>query len=481
MKIAFILLGLVLCVQATAQNLLTFGPEIQVADGYGNLRPRIALSNGNPIVIWGGGSGTQPVYSSFYNGTSFSSPQAIHPTNMDVFSTWWAGPDIAAYGDTVYVAFKGVPEDSLPVYVVKSIDGGQSWGDTIPLGVYGGFTRFPEIEIASGGNPVIAYMDFMPGWSTPQYSFQKSSDGGLSWQSVQNISQGSNGEVCDCCESELLTYGQDVVLAYRNNDANTRDMWLSHSNDGGANFSNDIDIDDMNWFISVCPSSGPDIVATNDSLYSVWMTGSSGNIRVRLSKLDKSSLTFNGQSKDLRPNSLSTVYQNYPRIASNNNSLAVVWEQTEAGNKDIQLLASMSGSTGLGDTSFMVNSDPTGYQRNPDIKMDNNNVMHIVWQDDQTGNVMYRTAQFSGVGVAENKDIDLSVYPNPASSRINIEANDIILSCQISDNSGKIVKTIKSINASTFFVNISDLANGNYLIDLINIEGRHIVEKLIVE
>ena len=51
---------------------LFWSAETEVASGYGNLRPRIALTSNNvPIIVWGGGTGAQPVYVSRLNGVAF--------------------------------------------------------------------------------------------------------------------------------------------------------------------------------------------------------------------------------------------------------------------------------------------------------------------------------------------------------------------------------------------------------------------------
>ena len=43
-----------------ASQPLIWSDPIEVADGYSNLRPRIALTNADhPVIVWGGGTGSQ--------------------------------------------------------------------------------------------------------------------------------------------------------------------------------------------------------------------------------------------------------------------------------------------------------------------------------------------------------------------------------------------------------------------------------------
>ena len=80
-------------------QVLIWSSEINVTSTstFGNMHPRIALTTGGiPVVLWGGGNGTQPLYVARWNGTSFSAPVTITPMGVDPFMDNWAGPAIAA-------------------------------------------------------------------------------------------------------------------------------------------------------------------------------------------------------------------------------------------------------------------------------------------------------------------------------------------------------------------------------------------------
>ena len=69
----------------------------------------------------------------------------------------------------------------------------------------------------------------------------------------------------------------------------------------------------------------------------------------------------------------------------------------------------------------------------------------------------------SNVGITETKLTDLSIYPNPASSMLNLNSNLIGESYSIIDPLGKVVSkgTINSLNSS---IDINNLTNGVYLL-----------------
>ena len=90
--------------------------------GYNNVRPRIALMTDNtPSVLWGDDV-NNAVYTATWNGSGFNTPVRVHSLNSDAFTSYWAGPEIAASGDTVFIGLKIMPEDQHGVYSVRSVD-----------------------------------------------------------------------------------------------------------------------------------------------------------------------------------------------------------------------------------------------------------------------------------------------------------------------------------------------------------------------
>jgi hypothetical protein len=73
-----------------------------------------------------------------------------------------------------------------------------------------------------------------------------------------------------------VSEGNTVVMPYRDNDNNIRDTWVGVSNDGGASFTSGMDVDQQDWLIMACPSSGPDAFIIGDNIYSTYMSGASG-------------------------------------------------------------------------------------------------------------------------------------------------------------------------------------------------------------
>ncbi|MBU2019165.1 MAG: T9SS type A sorting domain-containing protein [Bacteroidetes bacterium] len=97
----------------------------------------------------------------------------------------------------------------------------------------------------------------------------------------------------------------------------------------------------------------------------------------------------------------------------------------------------------------------------------------IIYSGDMDGSVLHvDNFNFKGgnVGIAENEKLVSLVYPNPASEEVMITLNARPESIQIFDVSGQIVKTINTSSVLTS-VNISDLASGTYLVNVISKTG----------
>jgi hypothetical protein len=82
-------------------------------------------------------------------------------------------------------------------------------------------------------------------------------------------------------------------------------------------------------------------------------------------------------------------------------------------------------------------------------------------------------------GLTKASKIGVITYPNPSTQFVNVQADANIETISIYNVNGSIVKTI-NINAKSTTVNVSDLAKGNYLMN-INVGNNTVVRKVVVE
>jgi len=96
----------------------------------------------------------------------------------------------------------------------------------------------------------------------------------------------------------------------------------------------------------------------------------------------------------------------------------------------------------------------------------------LTLSDYPTNGTVYRFASTSVAGIPTVKNNIVSLYPNPASGIINIKSAIAPVShCVIFDTTGKIVAEKNTAAATDISINIENLANGIYFID---VNGQHL-------
>lgn len=409
-----------------AQNSITWDAGIDISMSMNsNMHPRITLDRaGNPLVIWGRMS-DQSVFFSRWDGTAFPSPTKLNPSWLTVATASWMGPDIASHGDTVYVVVKRTPEatDTNRIFIFTSFNGGISFNLPVELGIIAdSISRFPTVTTDAIGNPIVAFMKFNPSFGDSRWVISSSTDYGSTFSTdVKASGWGNSAEVCDCCPGALIMAGDTCTMLYRNNNNNIRDCWAGISTDHSTSFGSGFALENNNWMLNSCPSTGPDGVIVGDSLYSVFMNGASGNYRNYFSKSSLSNGTL-GTVSNLTGPITGLSQQNYPRIAVNGNAMAIVWKQTVSGSAQLPILFTNNIANGFPSVYDTVDlADVT----NADVAISNDKV-YVVWEDDNSGTVKYRSGSYTqintSINITETKNI--SIYPNPITSELSIEFPD---------------------------------------------------------
>ena len=442
MKNRFLILFLLLSGWTNAQTILEWNSEIEVSDGsvYGNVRPRIVLTaNDIPLIVYGNG-GTKQLYASRWNGSGFSTPVPLLPANMTAYVLSWTGPDVAAKGDTVVVVFKAEPMDNGNVYTVRSTDGGMTFSDTIRVDDHdSGAAWMPSLDIDTDGNPSVIYMAHDSVWVHPRYVVTHSTDAGLSFEPSMDIAIAIPEEACDCCPAEYVINGNREVLLFRNNDNNVRDIYGVYSSDGGATYPSASQINMLNWVVTSCPSSGPHGLLRDSDLITVSMSRASGKSRVYVTTNSAASSLGTSSEFMLTPPTNVNGSQNYPRISGNQDTIVMVWQESDPSNGEIFSAFTTIGSVAdFLTTKAMSNAATTGSQTNPDVVY-RNGIAHLVFQDGPTGSVIYKTATFGTVGLNETELPAISVYPNPSTGEFHL-TGEVDRVSDVVDLSGKSVE-----------------------------------------
>lgn len=440
---------------------------------YGNMHPRITLDGaGNPLVVWGRMS-DESVFFSRWNGTMFTTPVKLNPSWMKVATASWMGPNIASKGDTVYVVVKRSPEasDTNHIYIIRSFNGGVSFSSPVRVSfIADSISRFPTVTIDATGNPIVAFMKFNSSFMDSRWVVTKSTDYGATFSTdvkASGYSGPANG-VCDCCPGAIINSNNISTMLYRDNLSNIRDIWTGVSTNNSANFYGGFKVDNNNWMIMSCPSSGPDGVIIGDSLYSVFMSSGSGSYRTYLSRSSITLGFLNSVSK-LTGNITGLSQQNYPRIASDGKAAAIVWKQTISGSSQLPILFTNDITKGLPAVYDTVDlNDIT----NADVAISNGKLF-IVWEDDNSGTIKYRSGTYTPASTGiYNKFVEsgswATCFPNPVNNKLSIEFDIVIKTGEIKmiNSVGKTVLTQIIKNNKSESLDLTSLANGIYFLQI---------------
>jgi hypothetical protein len=90
------------------------------------------------------------------------------------------------------------------------------------------------------------------------------------------VTTGSPGLPCECCPLEMVRDDNgDLLVAFRNNVNNTREMWAAQA-PGAATFSSFVAVSDTEGTVPTCPMQGPRVSKTAAAHVMVWSARGSG-------------------------------------------------------------------------------------------------------------------------------------------------------------------------------------------------------------
>lgn len=348
------------------QLVLSDYTTISSGSSEGYERPRIVMTaNASPFLIWTKASSPKSVKAKKWNGTAFST--AYDVVGPDLAITGFIGPEIASKGDTVYLIFESLLHNNHIIYLKRSFDGGLTFSDTIRVSDNSNTHNFamPNVAVRADGNPIISYMECTTSWTDWEQMVKSSSDFGTTFSTATNASALAPGEPCDCCQSTMVTKGNnEVYLLFRNNEINIRNTYISKSIDGGVTFTSTEDLDDSDWMLSSCPTSSPVGVLNGDSIMVVRRSGANGVNELYYSNVNIADLQIN-YFNPLDP--IGFGLQDKVEIAGDDNGYAVVWKDNRNNNTSCFIKLVYGG---VSEVVELSDSTTFGHKLSPDICLD---------------------------------------------------------------------------------------------------------------
>ena len=429
-----------------SQNLIWSQP-IEVASGVSaSLRPRIALDNqDNPIVIFAQNANSNQLYKTKFNNNAFEPIVNLATASPYVSSA--AGPEIAFADDIIYISFE---DENEGVYMLKSINGGNTFSDTVRVDNVYNKAVLPNVNIKSDFNPLLSFTRVNSSWTQINQVVSNSIDGGQTFLQDVSASVITPNQPCECCFSKVVSEGNTQVSIFRNNDNNVRNFYASVSHDGGQSFSDYLEIDLLDWNLNACPDAGPDAYLKNGKLFITYRSGSLGPNRVFVARVDLNSLSVE-QVTPVDEALSSSMAQKYPDIAGDESNVGVVWMDNRSMLNDCFFSYSTDGFDSWSTPIYISDSSLMVQFVEPDVAY-RNNKFHFVYRNQNQNIILYRTAELQNTSSLIEVVFNLEIND----SKIQLPEH---LNYQLFDVSGKLLQ-----NGFESTLDISGLSKGLYLL-----------------
>lgn len=445
---------------------------VTVAAGYGNYHPQIEiLSDGQLGIIWTDAGAKNLYFAKSTAPETFSAPVQLNPVGTEVQAYNWSGPDISVWGSNVFVAYHDLGYETGHIYLVKSTDNGVTFGDTVRVDNFvDSYAQFPDV-VAYNDTVYVAYMEH--GFSTmdPQMVLSRSVDGGQTFEAFVDASTWVGEEACDCCQPDLVVDDEKIIIYYRQNASNLREVKGVVSYDRGVTFTQFISADESGWTIAACPSTGPDArFMVNGNAVCAYRTSIGGVPKLFLNEYD-----LTGDSTvnliDIYTDGIANTGISFPQIFVEGSLIGIVWEGLGSGT-DIFFNASNSGVTDLLPTNAINVSNISGSQSKPDIAI-LNGTFHVIYSELSGAQVKYVTINEVNT-VGENQSENIRAYPNPANEYLNIDLSQSMVqsgTINIFDLTGRLVLSSEFAQPVNQ-ISIADLVGGLYFVQIVGADDK---------
>src|SRR5437879_4685410 len=252
---------------------------------------------------------------------------------------------------------------------LRSIEAATS-GFSNPINISNSFGESILLQIAVSENNIYVIWAFTVTNTDFDVLFSKSTDGGATFSIPVNLSN----TVRDTGLPQMTVSGNNIYITWENNGPGNFDVFVAKSTDSGNTFSAPVNVSK-----NPKPSGAPQIVASGNDVYVVWMDNTPGNYDIFVAKSTDNASTF-GTPVNVSNNTGDSGYQ---QIALSENNLYVAWNNTiSKSNYDILFAKSTDGgATFTTPVNISKNVGASGW---PQVSVSGN--IYVIWEDITTGN-----------------------------------------------------------------------------------------------
>ncbi|MGQ9582932.1 MAG: hypothetical protein ACUVV6_05385, partial [Thermoplasmatota archaeon] len=200
--------------------------------------------------------------------------------------------------------------------------------------------------------------------------------------------------------------GDELYIAWVDQREYDLNIYLTSSGDRGGSFSPAVRVNDDASGHKYLQDSPDVAVGPDGTVWVVWMDNRSGDEDIYMATSTDGGSTFSPNTRvdDGPPG----TNQSHPSIAiSGSGRVAVAWEDTRGGDRDIRCAFSDGGSS-FGPSS-RVNTDLSGREQlRPRLAADQGGEFHIVWYDNRSGDFDIYYARSQGASILPEIRVDSS-------------------------------------------------------------------------
>jgi hypothetical protein len=159
------------------------------------------------------------------------------------------------------------------------------------------------------------------------------------------------GLPCECCPLDLAVTGDDLLLAFRNNDGNVREHWVARA-PGGGTVTGAAQVTTTEGTLNACPMEGPRLLAGDGVVHAVWSSVSGASLTYVSSSSD------GGKTWAAARAVSSTERTSAPTMAS---SSAGLWATFEVGASTWLAFSGDGGASFAAPVELATSDGPLGY------------------------------------------------------------------------------------------------------------------------
>lgn len=219
--------------------------------------------DGTIYVSWAENANGVMVARSKDGGATFEPKVQVNGTAVPLISMA-RHPYVVATDTRVAVSFNDT--DGAVYLHTADAAGALSFGTATMIGtdIVTDFRDFPRAVFLADGSLGVAWHGYPA--TGARIFFSQENDGYM----ANAASSGAPGLPCECCPLDIQKLASgELVLAFRNNDDNTREMWSARATSDGT-FGSWAGISTSEGFVATCPMMGPRMAENGSLLMSVW-------------------------------------------------------------------------------------------------------------------------------------------------------------------------------------------------------------------